>query len=164
MPAARHSIRNKPVTVESSTGRGSVSLLEAFRPGGGTATADIVGRSLAHSQTGVAASLAGLIHSGQAFGLQRRGSLWMPMFQFNTGDLSISAAPQAVTAELPERRLGWAVALWFAMPNIRLDRRMPVDLSASNFDAVFQAPQAFSSIEHMVFIQRRLTQDRAVHA
>jgi len=139
-------------------------LLEAFRPSGGKAPGDIVGRLLADHQTGEAVSLARLIHSGRVFGIEWRGCLWIPMFQFNADGPSISAAAQTVRAGLPELWSGWTVAMWFAMPNVRLQDRRPVELLGSDLDAVLQAAQAMQSIEDMGFIQRRLAQGRAAHA
>lgn len=145
-------------------GRGFVNLLEAFRASGSTAPGDIVACLLEDHHAGEAASLAKLVHSSQVFGFEWRGSFWIPMFQFNANDLSTAADPQTVRAELPELWSGWTVAMWFAMPNARLQGHRPVDLLTTNFDAVLQAAQALVSMQGMNFIHGRQTQDRAAHA
>jgi len=145
-------------------GRGFVTLLEAFRASGGTATGDVVARLLEDHHAGEAASLATLVHSSQVFGFEWRGSFWIPMFQFNADDLSPVAAAQAVRAELPELWSGWTVAMWFAMPNARLEAHRPVDLLGSRLDAVLHAAQALPSIDDMSFIHGQRPQGRAAHA
>jgi hypothetical protein len=97
------------------------------------------------------------------FGFEWRNSLWILMFQFNANDLSIAPASQAVRAELPELWSGWTVAMWFAMPNSRLQDRRPVDVLGSDVAAVLQAAQALPSVEDMSFMHRR-PRDRALHA
>lgn len=146
------------------SGPGFVTLLEAFRVSGGTAPGNIVGRLLADHHAGEAVSLAKLVHSGQVFGFEWRSSLWIPMFQFNAHDLSIAAAPQAVRAELPELGSGWAVAMWFALPNVQLGGRTPVDLLNTDLAAVIQAAQDGLPAQSPPFHHAPRTHQRAAHA
>jgi len=120
-------------------GRGFIALLEAFRASGGTAPGEIVGRLLEAHQVGDAVSLARLVHSGAVFGFEWRGSLWIPMFQFDAHDLSVRRGPQRVRAALPESCQGWALAAWFATPNAWLQGHLPVDGLASDLRAVLGA-------------------------
>lgn len=152
------------MTDNAPNGRGFVSLLEAFRASGGTAPGDIVARLLEDQCAGEAASLAKLVQSSQVFGFEWCTSFWIPMFQFNATDLSIAAAPQTVRAELPKRWSGWTVAMWFAMPHAQLAGHRPVDLLATNFDAVLHAAQALPSIADMGFIHQRHRPGRTTHA
>ena len=152
------------MTDNAPNGRGFVTLLQAFRASGGTAPADIVSRLLDDHHAGEAVSLARLIHADRVFGFEWRGSLWIPMFQFNRDDLSITPAPQAVRAELPELWSGWTVANWFAMPNARLEWQRPVDQLSSDFAAVVQAAQSLPLSEDMAFLPVRRTRERSAHA
>jgi len=121
------------------SGRGFIALLEAFRESGGTAPGEIVGRLLEAQQVGDAVSLARLVHSGKVFGFEWRGSLWIPMFQFDANDLSVRRGPQRVRAALPVDCQGWALAAWFATPNAWLQDERPVDLLPLDLGAVIDA-------------------------
>ncbi|MEO8299928.1 MAG: hypothetical protein ABI574_19220 [Burkholderiales bacterium] len=154
-----------PMIDNAPSGRGFVTLLEAFRASGGTAPGDIVARLMEDHHTGEAVSLAKLVHSGQVFGFEWRSSLWIPMFQFNADDLSIVSASQLVRGELPEFWSGWAVAMWFATPNWRLEDRRPVDLLASDLTAVLHAAESSWSADGGGHLQVRPEQKlAAVHA
>ncbi|MEO8545913.1 MAG: hypothetical protein ABI434_20180 [Burkholderiaceae bacterium] len=152
------------MTNDTPSTRGFVTLLEAFRTSGGTAPDDIVGGLLADHHAGDAVSLAKLVHSGQVFGFEWCASLWIPMFQFNAVDLAIAAAPRVVRAQLPEIWSGWTVAMWFAMPNARLQGDRPVDCLTSDFAAVLQAAQASQSAESGVLVPLLRVQELAAHA
>lgn len=121
------------------TGPGFIALLEAFRATGGTAPGDVLARLLEDHCIDDAVSLAKRVHTGQVFGIEWRGSLWIPMFQFAPDDLSINASAQQVRAALPRLWSGWAVASWFATPSSALGNQRPVDLLASSFPAVLAA-------------------------
>jgi hypothetical protein len=88
---------------------------------------------------GDAVSLAKLVHSGGVFGFEWRGSLWIPMFQFDANDLSVRRGPQRVRAALPKSCQGWALAAWFASPNASLHEDRPVDLLPLDLGAVIDA-------------------------
>ncbi len=152
------------MTNDAPSRRGFVHLLEAFRASGGTAPADVVGGLLADRYAGAAASLARLMDSRQLFGFEWRRSVWIPMFQLNADDLSIAAAPQAVRAALPDDWSGWAVALWFAEPNVRLKERKPADCLANDFAAVLRAAQDSRFSKESAFSQLPRTHELAAHA
>lgn len=131
---------------ESMTGapgtRAFLHLLEAFRTSGGTAPHDALSEMLKDHRRGDRVTLARLIVSRQIFGFGWRGSLWLPMFQFDAIDLSVAVAPQAVRLELPVTLDGWAVACWFAEPHAILGGHLPVDLVGSDLRAVRDAARA----------------------
>jgi hypothetical protein len=127
------------------SGRGFIALLEAFRATGGTAPGAIVGRLLEEHQAGAAISLAKRIHTGLAFGFAWRGSLWIPMFQFDANDLALKASAQRVRAALPPLWSGWAVASWFAAPNALLGGHCPADRLDLAPEAVLRAARALES-------------------
>jgi hypothetical protein len=113
-------------------------LLEAFRASGGTAPDAIVDRLLAERRAGCAECLARLVFADQIFGFEWRTSLWIPMFQFDTDDMSVKAGPRQVNAVLPSVWSGWRRAVWFATPDDRLDDRAPADTVGADLDAALQ--------------------------
>jgi hypothetical protein len=123
-------------------GRNFIALLQAFRSTGGTAPGEILGPLLEEHRLGEAVSLAKLVFTGQIFGFDWRGSLWVPMFQFDPLDLSPSRPVQQVRAALPALWPQWTVAAWFADPNARLDGRRPADAMTHDQTAVRAAAQA----------------------
>ncbi|WP_291010678.1 hypothetical protein [Hydrogenophaga sp.] len=145
-------------------GTGFIALLEAFCTSGGTAPGDILARLLADHQVGEVVSLAKLVHTGQVFGFEWRGSFWIPMFQFNMADLSLAATAQTVRAELPPLWSGWTVATWFATPSAQLNGHQPVDCLASESAAVLKAAQALSSAEGATSFVLPQVQAMAAHA
>jgi hypothetical protein len=138
-----------PIQDDPPSGSGFIALLEAFRPNGGTAPGDVLGRLLEDHQPGRSVSLAKLIYTGQVFGFEWRTSLWIPMFQFNADDLTLRPGPQRVRAELPTHWSGWMRASWFAAPHAWLDGRRPVDVLDSDIDAVLRAAQSLAWAEEL---------------
>jgi hypothetical protein len=127
---------------DSVRGREFVALCAALRATGGLARGDELARWLEDRQRGDFVGLARLIAAGDVFSVAWQHSHWVPMFQFDLGDLSLRPAPRRVLAELPNKLDGWAIAAWFADPNPWLDKRRPVDLLEINLPAVLQAARA----------------------
>ena len=121
---------------------GFIALLEAFRATGGTAPVEIVGRLWEEHRVGNTVSLAALLHSGQVFGFEWRGVLWIPMFQFHVDDMVVKGGARRVRGKLPSVWSGWRQASWFATPNAGLNGRSPADVLDSNLAAVLQAARA----------------------
>ena len=134
--------------LEVPSGRGFIALLEAFRATGGTAPGEILGRLLAEYQFGHTVSLAKLIYSGQVFSFEWRSSLWIPMFQFEARDLTLCSGAQQVRTNLPSMWSGWNIASWFASANAQLNASRPVDLLATDFQAVMRAASLLASVDH----------------
>jgi hypothetical protein len=130
-----------------SSGRGFIALLEAFRATGGTAPGEVVGRLLEEHKVGNATSLAKLVYTGQVFGFEWRASLWIPMFQFDADDLTLTAGAQLVRAELPSLWPGWTLACWFAAPSAQLGGRCPADMIDSDLAAVLRTARSVDSPE-----------------
>ncbi len=146
------------------SGRGFIALLEAFRETGGTALSKVVSRLLEQHQVGYAVSLDRLIATGQVFGFKWRGSLWLPMFQFDPDDLSLNFSAQRVCTELSSLPSGWAVAWWFARPNERLGGRRPVDMLASDPQAVLWSARLHQSLIGHAFVPLRRAHEFVAHA
>ena len=118
---------------------GFVALLAAFRATGGTAPSAEVARLLNGRPRGASVNFLSLIASGEAFCFEWRGLQWVPMFQFNAFDLSLTHESQQVRAELSTSLEGWGVAAWFARPLAWLYGVRPVDLIGINVTSVVQA-------------------------
>jgi hypothetical protein len=119
--------------------RGFIATLKAFRASGGTAPDTIVGSLMEEHGVGDAAYLAHLIHARHVFGFEWRGSVWIPMFQFDHDCLSVKPGPRQVRSALPADWSGWALAAWFADRGVGLQGGPPVDLLESDFAAVLDA-------------------------
>lgn len=112
----------------SPSSRGFVALLVAFRASGGTAHGDDLARLLEDRYCGDFSTLARLISTHAMFGFAWRGAFWVPMFQFDLRDLSLTRGAAPVVAKLAEAFDGWALAGWFAWPNPSLGGWRPVDV------------------------------------
>ncbi|MFM9925152.1 hypothetical protein VLK31_19325 [Variovorax sp. H27-G14] len=152
------------MTYDTLDACGFIQLLQSFRASGGTAPGGVLDGLLAEHPVGEAISLASLVDTGRVFGFEWRNNLWIPMFQFDARDLSTVSAPQTVRAGLPAGLSGWAVAMWFAMPNARLDGSRPVDLLASDASAVVQAAQGLSSADESALLRMPQARDVAIPA
>lgn len=139
---APHPVCDLGADLPGPSGLAFIALLEAFRATGGTAPGEIVGRLLEEHQVGPAVSLAKLVYTGQVFGFEWRGKLWIPMFQFEAKDLALKVNAQSVRSTLPWLWAGWRLASWFAAPNVRLHGCSPVDMLDSDHHAVLSAAQA----------------------
>lgn len=119
-----------------------MALREALRGNGGIAQGDDLARLLEDHRLGDFVSLARLIAQHDVFGFEFHSSFWIPMFQFDLRDLSLTRGAAPVVAKLAEAFDGWMVAGWFAVPNPRLGNRRPVD-------ALNEAPQQVLSAAHV---------------
>ncbi len=121
------------------TSSGFIALLTAFRSSGGTARSGDVNRLLNDHHLDRHCTLETLVADLQVFGFAWRDTFWIPMLQFDLGDLSIKQGPQQVAAELRSQFDGWQLAAWFARPNGWLDGHKPVDVIESKLAAVLDA-------------------------
>ncbi len=121
---------------------GFAALLGAYRSSGGSGRGDGLARLLEERCRGDCVSLARLIGSGAAFGFEWRGTLWIPMFQFDARDLAVKAGVRKALAELAADFNGWDRAAWFASGNTWLGGHRPVDLLDTDLPAVIGAARA----------------------
>jgi Protein of unknown function (DUF2384) len=113
--------------VDEPSKQGFVSMLNAFRPSGGTARGDELANLLQDRQKADYVSLARLISTGRIFSFRWRENFWVPMFQFDLDDLTIKPQPQKVASELAGVLDDWSLARWFAEPHPALHGERPVD-------------------------------------
>jgi hypothetical protein len=126
-------------TPNQPNGRTFIRLLTAFRDSGGTAPGDVVGRLLAEYQCSRTVSLSTLIEQHRVFSFEWRGCRWFPMFQFELSDWSLKSGPYQVWKTLPPEMVSWAIAVWFATPNWRLEGHIPANLLDTDLVSVVAA-------------------------
>jgi hypothetical protein len=114
----------------------------AYLAFGGLARGDDVARLLEDRARGDFVSLARLIASRRIFGLEWQDTFWIPMFQFDLGDLSVRRCMKPVLDELASAFDGWRLAAWFVEPNDWLKECRPIDLIVIDPDEVAQAARA----------------------
>ena len=119
-----------------------LAMRDAYRRSGGLARGEDLARLLEDHRRGDFVSLAKLIAAGEVLAFEWRDAHWIPMFQFNLGDLSIKPAPRRVLGELAKTFDGWSLAVWFVEPNSWLSHRRPVDLMEAELSAVLEAARA----------------------
>lgn len=121
------------------TSSGFIALLTAFRASGGTARSSDIDRLLEGHQLEHPCSLEALVATNQVFGFAWRKTFWVPMLQFDLGNLTLKRGPQQVATELRSQCDRWQLAAWFARPNGWLDGQKPVDVIDSNLAEVLDA-------------------------
>lgn len=116
-----------------------VAMLGAYRCSGGLARVDDVVTLLEGSGRAGVATLARWIVERSVISFEWQQQTWLPWFQFKRADRVPAPALRAVLAELAPVCDGWAVAHWFTRPHPALAGGAPVDLIASDPNAVLQA-------------------------
>lgn len=102
-----------------------VEMLRAFRRSGGLAReAEIIQQQ----QTCRSSGRRGEDRPGPVICFEWGQRFWLPWFQFNRADMSLRPGPAKVLAELTPVFDGWAIALWFAQPNLWIGEQRPIDL------------------------------------
>jgi hypothetical protein len=122
------------------------ALSQALRGSGGIAWGDDLTRLLDDYRLGE--TLAQLIAHRDVFGFEFRASFWVPMFQFDLSDLSLTRGAAPVVAKLAEAFDGWALAGWFAWPNPCLGGWRPVDMLDATPANVLTAARVARAIHH----------------
>jgi hypothetical protein len=118
------------------------AMRAAYQALGGLARGDDLARLLEDRARGDYVSLARLIVANRIFGFEWRHSFWIPMFQFDLGDLSVRRGLRQVLAELVSEFDGWRLAAWFVESNAWLNQGRPIDQIDSNLSEVVQAARA----------------------
>jgi len=139
--------------ISQPSSRAFIELLTAFRDSGGTAPGEVVGRLLAEYQYSRVVSLATLIEQNRVFSFEWRACRWFPMFQFELSDWSLKSGPQRVCNALQVKSSSWAIAVWFATPNERLEGCRPANLLETNLLAVLDAASVAASVTELERLQ-----------
>ena len=122
--------------------RGFHAIISAYRPSGGTATADDLELMLEEKRKGRFVRVARQIVSRDIFSFKWQSQFWVPMFQFYPHDLTVRQEVVRVVHELAAVLDNWTLAVWFTEPNSWLKGRRPVDMMDSHFSDVLNAARA----------------------
>ena len=115
-----------------------VDMLRVYRRSGGLAREEeVLARTQECSQSW-RYDAAG--HSIICFEWDHR--LWLPWFQFDPSNMSLRPGPAKVIEELVTAFDGWAMATWFAQPNLWIADARPIDLVDDCLHAVLGAARA----------------------
>jgi hypothetical protein len=131
--------RDSHVFGDRPTARDFDALMAAYMWSGGLARHQEVALRLQESYGGTPTTLQRLINSHAVFAFDWRGSLWLPMFQFERPEMSVKPAVRQVLAELGGIFDGWSLAVWYLQQNIWLEDRRPLDLIDRHPAAVLAA-------------------------
>jgi hypothetical protein len=115
------------------------AMLAAYMWSGGIGRQQDVAHRLEADQGASPSSLQNLINSNAVFAFDWRGSLWLPMFQFQQPDMYVKPQSRRVLAELAGVFDGWSMAVWYLQQNSWLDNRRPIDLIDRHPSAVLSA-------------------------
>ena len=115
------------------------TLLAAYMWSGGLARHQDVANRLEETQAGTPSSLQRLLDSNAVFAFDWRGSLWLPMFQFQQPEMFVKPPSRKVLSELAGVFDGWSLAVWYLQQNTWLDNRRPIDLLDGHPSAVLAA-------------------------
>lgn len=116
-----------------------LGLQAAYRMHGGLATgAEMAARrpycGLSELGRGIAA--------GTVIGWQWAGQHWLPVFQFEPGDITVRPTVRLLLAELAELMDAEDLAHWFVLPNAWLSEASPLQCLATDFSRVHDAARA----------------------
>lgn len=142
LPAVARQTHGEHPALGRPDDRDFIALKVAYRSSGGIERGDDVARWMESRSTGDFVSLARLIVAGEVFSFEWHRSFWIPMFQFDTADLSLLPAPRLVLVELAPYFDGWSLATWFVAPHGRLGGRRPIDLLATRLADVLAAARS----------------------
>ncbi len=114
-------------------------MLTSYLWSGGMARSADVSRHLAERQGDGHSSVERLLATNAIFGFDWRGSLWVPMFQFDASEMFVKPHSRQVLPALTGVFDGWTIACWYLEPNLWLQNRRPIDLLDANPLAVLDA-------------------------
>jgi hypothetical protein len=115
------------------------ALLVTYMWSGGLARHQEAARRLEEAHAGSSSTVQRLLNSNAVFAFDWRGSLWLPMFQFQPLEMLVKPAPRRVLSELTGVFDGWSLAVWYLQQNSWLDNRRPIDLIDRHPSAVLTA-------------------------
>lgn len=116
-----------------------IALLNAYRASGGLAT----GSEIAVRQpfTGLS-TLGRAITARTVISLDWAGQRWLPLFQFEPGDLAVRPPVRALIDELSDVLDDWELADWFVEPHASLRGTPPLQRVDDDFAVVHDAARA----------------------
>jgi hypothetical protein len=116
-----------------------LQLLAAYRVTGGVAPgAEIAAR---RAECGLS-ELARLIAGRKVLSFDWHATTWLPVFQFETGQIAVRRDVGTVLEELASELDGWELAQWFVQPSALLSGRAPLAVLQHDAAAVVEAARA----------------------
>lgn len=132
---------------ESQRNNQFVALLNAFRRSGGLARApEVVARFKRQGVVDVS-PLALWLVKRQVVSMEWQSKIWLPLFQFSPTGMGLRTGLSGVLAELVVRYDEWALADWFAQPNVWLADCAPADVLAVAAPQVLNAARAARCVD-----------------
>jgi hypothetical protein len=119
-----------------------VGLLNAFRRSGGLARAPEVAARFKRQGVNDVSQLASWLLKRQVISVEWQSKIWLPLFQFSLTGMALRAGLSSVLSELVVRYDEWAIADWFAQPNVWLADCAPADVLAAAAPQVLIAARA----------------------
>jgi hypothetical protein len=114
----------------------------AYARHGGLVEGNDVARRLRRRSSQPISLLAHWIVERNIVSFHWRGRLLVPDFQFEAPEMMPRPEVARILSELTPFLDDWDVALWFSRPNAWIDDQSPIDVIASNPNAVLQAARA----------------------
>jgi hypothetical protein len=102
---------------------------------------DALGAMLPQQHRGNFVTLARMIAGRKIVAFNWQGQSWIPMFQFDSIDLTFKPGLCRILDELAGAPSGWTIAAWFVEPNGLLSGQRPLDLMQTDWQAVLAAAQ-----------------------
>ena len=119
-----------------------VAMLNAYRSSGGLARAqEVAARFKPHGWAAVN-QLADWILKRHVISLEWAGKIWMPLFQFKPGAMTLLPGLSQALSELVTVYDDWEVAHWFSQPNPWLADCAPADRLVAGVPGVLDAARA----------------------
>ena len=130
-----------PLPARGASGRDVhfLELLAAYRASGGLATGHEI--AVRRPLTGPS-ELARAIASRELISLDWSGQRWLPVFQFERGDLAVWKPVRVLVDELSVVLDDWEIAGWFVEPHPWLSCATPLQIMGSDFARVHDAARA----------------------
>jgi len=118
------------------------TMARRYRDGGGLLTGNEVAQLVGRHADQSTSRVAHWIVDRSVVSLSWRAQIWLPLFQFDSCDMSLRPGTECVVRELAPVYDDWDLAVWFTNPNGWLDDAMPLDVLAIDLAAVLDAARA----------------------
>ncbi|MDD5336535.1 MAG: hypothetical protein PHS32_22585 [Rhodoferax sp.] len=119
-----------------------IALLEGYRGSGGLARGSEVFALAQRGQPGQVQLLANWIVNAAVICFDWQAKMWLPLFQFNSFDMTPQPGLDQVLAALRPAYETWELAQWFVQANPRLAGQTPADTLQTDLAAVLLAARA----------------------
>lgn len=119
-----------------------IALLEGYRCSGGLARGQEVFALAQRCQPNQVQRLAHWIVNAEVICFDWQAQMWLPLFQFNSFDMSPQPGLDQVLAALRPAYETWELAQWFVQTHPWLAGQTPADTLLTDFAAVLLAARA----------------------